>query len=46
VPWSEGGSTDLDDGTILCPFHHDRARGPRWITSYHPNGDTTFNRRQ
>ena len=45
-PWSEGGQTNLDDGKLLCPFHHHRAHDPGWITHHHPNGSTTFTRRQ
>ena len=45
-PWSQGGKTRLEDGTLLCPFHHHRAHDPTWTTTYHPNGDTTFTRRQ
>jgi hypothetical protein len=45
-PWSQGGKTDLDDGTLLCPFHHGRAHDPRWSVNYHPNGTTSFTRRQ
>ena len=46
-PWSEGGQTNLDgDGKLLCPFHHHRAHDPGWITHHHPNGATTFTRRQ
>jgi hypothetical protein len=44
IPWSEGGHTTLEDGTILCPFHHDRAHDPAWVTTYHPDGTTTFDR--
>ena len=46
VPWSKGGKTRLQDGTLLCPFHHHRAHDPAWNTTYHPDGDTTFTRRQ
>ena len=46
VPWSRGGNTDLEDGKLLCPFHHHRAHDPGWITHHHPNGSTTFTRRQ
>ena len=46
VPWSKGGKTDLKDGKLLCPFPHHRAHDPGWITHHHPNGSTTFTRRQ
>ena len=46
VPWSRGGKTDLKDGKLLCPFHHHRAHDPAWITHHHPNGKTSFTRRQ
>jgi hypothetical protein len=46
TPWAEGGKTRLEDGTLLCPFHHHRAHDPGWITYHHPNGTTTFTRRQ
>ena len=47
VPWSRGGKTRLEDGTLLCPFHHHRAaHDPGWITCHHPNGTTTFTRRE
>jgi len=45
VPWSRGGKTRLEDGTLLCPFHHHRAHDPGWIACHHPNGTTTFTRR-
>ena len=45
-PWSEGGQTNLDDGKLLCPFHHHRAHDPGWITHHHPNGSTSFTRRE
>jgi hypothetical protein len=44
-PWAEGGKTDLADGVMLCPFHHDRVHDPRYDITYHPNGDVTFHRR-
>jgi hypothetical protein len=22
VPWADGGRTDLDNLTLLCPYHH------------------------
>ena len=45
-PGPEGGKTDLKDGKLLCPFHHHRAHDPGWITHHHPNGKTSFTRRQ
>jgi hypothetical protein len=46
VPWSKGGKTSLKDCKLLCPFHHHRAHDPCWITHHHPNGKTSFTRRQ
>jgi hypothetical protein len=45
TPWSQGGKTRLEDGTLLCPFHHHRAHDPGWETFHPPNGTTTFHRR-
>jgi hypothetical protein len=45
VPWAKGGKTRLEDGTLLCPFHHHRAHDPGWDTHHHANGSTTFTRR-
>ncbi|MEZ0578414.1 DUF222 domain-containing protein [Nocardioides sp. MH1] len=38
-PWSEGGSTDLDDGVLLCSFHHHRIHDRRFGYDVLPNGD-------
>ncbi|MBF4769526.1 DUF222 domain-containing protein [Nocardioides agariphilus] len=46
TPWSQDGPTNLHDGRLLCPYHHDRAHDPTWTVTYHPNGTTTFHRRQ
>ena len=46
TPWSKGGKTRLEDGTLLCPFHHHRAHDPAWNTTYHHDGTTSFTRRQ
>jgi Domain of unknown function (DUF222) len=46
TPWSRGGKTRLEDGTLLCPFHHHRTHDPAWDTTYHHDGSTTFTRRQ
>jgi hypothetical protein len=44
-PWAQGGTTDLADGTLLCPWHHHRAHDPRYETRVHSDGDITFHRR-
>ena len=44
-PWSQGGHTDLDDGVLLCPWHHHRAHDPTYDASRMPNGDVRFSRR-
>ncbi len=44
-PWSQGGSTDLNDGICLCSWHHHRVHDPRYRTETLPNGDTRFHRR-
>ncbi|MBF4768031.1 DUF222 domain-containing protein [Nocardioides agariphilus] len=45
-PWSQGGRTSLKDCKLLCLFHHRRAHHPDWLTHHHPNGKTSFTRRQ
>lgn len=44
-PWSSGGRTDLNDGQLLCSFHHHRAHDPGWVTSRLPSGDVRYRRR-
>jgi hypothetical protein len=44
-PWAEGGATDLDDGTLLCCFHHHKAHDPRYETRADTDGEITFHRR-
>jgi hypothetical protein len=44
-PWSQGGRTDLDDGVLLCSWHHHRAHDHRYDTHRQPNGDLRFSRR-
>jgi hypothetical protein len=43
--WCRGGKTDLEDGVLLCGWHHHRAHDPDYITKYLPNGDVRFARR-
>ena len=45
-PWSKGGRTSLKECKLLCPIHHHRAHHPDWLTQHHPNGNTSFTRRQ
>lgn len=45
-PWSLGGSTDLDDGVLLCSFHHHRAHDPTYEMSRLVDGDLEFRRRR
>ena len=44
--WAQGGDTNVKDGVRLCPWHHARAHDTSYQTTYHPNGDVTFARRQ
>jgi len=44
-PWAQGGRTDLDDGVLLCSWHHHRAHDPTYDSSRMPNGDVRFSRR-
>jgi hypothetical protein len=45
-PWSRGGRTDLDDGVLLCSWHHHRAHDHTYVTSRLPDGDVRFARRR
>jgi hypothetical protein len=45
TPWSQGGLTTVDDGILLCPWHHHRAHDPRYRVDYLPSGKTRFHRR-
>jgi hypothetical protein len=44
-PWSQGGRTDLDDGVLLCSFHHHRVHDDRYLHEDLPGGDIRFSRR-
>jgi Domain of unknown function (DUF222) len=44
-PWADGGKTDLEDGVLLCNWHHHRAHDPTYDSSRMPNGDVRFSRR-
>jgi hypothetical protein len=43
--WSAGGATDLDDGVMLCPFHHHRTHDPTYRAELLAGGDIRFHRR-
>ncbi len=45
-PWARGGATDLDDGELLCSWHHHRAHDDRYLHARLPNGDVRFHRRR
>ena len=44
-PLEPRGKTDLDDGLLLCHWHHKRAHDPRYRTERLPNGDLRYHRR-
>ncbi len=43
--WTDGGTTDLDHGGLLCPRHHARAHDPTYEMQKHAQGKVTFHRR-
>ena len=43
--WVDGGVTDLDDGVLLCSWHHHRVHDDAYDASRMPNGDVRFSRR-
>jgi hypothetical protein len=45
VPWSQGGATSLDNGRLLCAFHHGKAHSPAYDLSRLPSGQVRFHRR-
>jgi hypothetical protein len=44
-PWTTGGRTDLDNGLLLCNWHHHRAHDTHYHADRLPNGDVRFSRR-
>ncbi|MFC7495134.1 MULTISPECIES: HNH endonuclease signature motif containing protein [unclassified Nocardioides] len=46
LPWTHGGTTDLDNAQLLCNRHHHTAHDHRYQTERLPNGDVRFTRRQ
>ena len=45
-PGHEAATRTSPTASLLCSFHHHRAHDPGWEATYHPNGTTTFHRRQ
>ena len=45
IPWSRGGSTDVDHGRLLCGHHHRRIHDPRYQSRCEANGKVSFHRR-
>jgi hypothetical protein len=43
--WTSGGRTDLNDGVLLCSWHHHRAHDPSYQATRLPTGDFRFHRR-
>ncbi len=46
IPYSEGGSTSVKDGRLLCPHHHRRIHDARYEATHLPNGKIRFHRRE
>ncbi|MGZ5400103.1 MAG: DUF222 domain-containing protein, partial [Nocardioides sp.] len=44
-PWSTGGRTSVDDGVLLCGFHHHRAHDRTYDMTTLVSGDIRFHRR-
>ncbi|QBR92261.1 HNH endonuclease signature motif containing protein [Nocardioides euryhalodurans] len=47
IPWAEArGPTSVEDGLLLCSFHHHRAHDKRYDLRRMTNGDVRFARRR
>ncbi len=44
-PWSEGGTTNLTTGRLLCPHHHRCIHDPKYESRTLPGGKVSFHRR-
>jgi hypothetical protein len=44
-PWVPDGRTSLENGLLLCSFHHHRAHDPTYTQSRLPSGAVRFHRR-
>jgi hypothetical protein len=45
TPWEEGGVTSVDNGRLLCPYHHGKAHDRLYDMTRLPNGKVRFHRR-
>ncbi len=45
VAWADGGGTSVDNGRLLCPFHHRRAHSTSYAMTPLPTGQVRFHRR-
>jgi hypothetical protein len=41
-PWSRGGLTDIEDGALLCFFHHHLIHDPAYEHAWNPDGTVTM----
>jgi len=46
TPWSQGGSTSVDNGVLLCARHHTLAHHHDYDLTHHPEGKISFTRRE
>lgn len=42
--WAHGSSTTLDDGLLICPFHHRQAHQDHWQARLGPDGHIQWKR--
>ena len=45
TPWSQGGPTSVENGRLLCAYHHAKAHSPGYQTRHLPTGQIQFHRR-
>ena len=44
--WTDGGLTNIDDGILVCPFHHHRLHDPRYEHETIADGDILIRRKR
>jgi hypothetical protein len=45
IPWSQGGTTSVEDGRLACSYHHHLFHHPDWQTTWQPDGTARLRRR-